>query len=678
MLNARKRNKRSRDWMTAMAASVALLVTVVVLGGCTPGSESVDGDGSYRAIDGPRLVTDTEELVFVAVVNGGEDQQTVTLRNAGATPLRLDRIELVEETLDDRGGSEFHAAGDWPETATLGPDDVLTLSVDYRPTDDAPDAGYVEIHSNDPAHEGVHEIAISTQEVAPRLFTPDRITFQRVPRVTAATHDAFWKITDVQNVGLAELQIDDIAIAPQDSGFELSFPDSAEDENPADDATDPPRTLKPDESFPLRVLFNPVDDLPAQAELVFFTNDPAEPEYRVALSGNAGSPCIALSEEDTLDFGQGGLAVATHETVVIENCSATSDLEVTDIRICTDTPEAGCADSDVFQIRPGSLPEGIPGRAVLGPKETANFVLTYTPTEIETSTGALTVFSNDPARPEVEVPLIGEATDNACPTAVAEAKLQEAATWGTDRISTIPLKTIDLRATNSTDSDGTIERYEWTIVQRPTSSTTTLLPSPNVADPTLFLDLAGDYLVELKVWDEDGTKNCGQQATIAIRATPNEDIHVQLVWDTPSDADQTDDDGTDVDLHFLHPNGNWNERPWDIYWNNPEANWGEQIDMADDPSLDIDDTNGAGPENINLDHPETNVRYSVGAYYYSESGYGPSYATIRIYLNGVQTQEFRDVQLNNRGDFWHAADIAWPSGEIFAVGQVTSDFPNRL
>ena len=42
---------------------------------------------------------------------------------------------------------------------------------------------------------------------------------------------------------------------------------------------------------------------------------------------------------------------------------------------------------------------------------------------------------------------------------------------------------------------------------------------------------------------------------MVINSNPDEDIHLQLVWDTPGDADQTDLDGSDVDLHFCTPVG---------------------------------------------------------------------------------------------------------------------------
>ena len=134
--------------------------------------------------------------------------------------------------------------------------------------------------------------------------------------------------------------------------------------------------------------------------------------------------------------------------------------------------------------------------AVLGPQSTSTFVLTYTPEDLSVSKGELTIESDDPAKMHLAVPVIGKGTDNQCPQAVAEASLSGANRYGA-AVNTIPLKTVQFRGTNSIDPDGTVARYEWNVIQRPSGSTAQLSPSSTVAEPSLFIDLAGDYVVEL-------------------------------------------------------------------------------------------------------------------------------------------------------------------------------------
>ena len=172
---------------------------------------------------------------------------------------------------------------------------------------------------------------------------------------------------------------------------------------------------------------------------------------------------------------------------------------------------------------------------------------------------------------------------------------------------------------------------------------------------------------------------------------PDEAIHVELLWDTPNDSDQTNEGpqaGADLDLHFVHQyaggpdlDGNgvadgWFDDPFDCFWHNPKPKWGS-FDPAvnDDPGLDRDDTDGAGPENMNLDIPENNVTYRVGVHYWEDHGFGASYATVRIYLYGDLVYEMEDVKLLNR-DMWEVATIDWPSGNVKGIEEGFKIIPN--
>ena len=231
--------------------------------------------------------------------------------------------------------------------------------------------------------------------------------------------------------------------------------------------------------------------------------------------------------------------------------------------------------------------------------------------------------------------------------------------------------------------------WVWTVVKRPGGSTAQPAERlPNRADPTLatpddprtpeasfFVDLAGDFVLELATDADEGAP----PMRLLLRAVPDSDIHVQLVWDTPGDADQTDGEGSDVDLHLLHPRGHdWAEPPLDCHYANANPDWGPPGEPGN-PSLDIDDVNGAGPENINLDAPEEveGSRYCVGVDYYRaenflvmDATYGPSTATVRIYLHGsLASEQSRPLLATHH--FWQPAcivrvDGAWQVEEVDA------------
>jgi len=210
-------------------------------------------------------------------------------------------------------------------------------------------------------------------------------------------------------------------------------------------------------------------------------------------------------------------------------------------------------------------------------------------------------------------------------------------------------------------------------VQRPAGSMAVPQNAGGMETP-FFLDIAGEYVLELSVTDDGGLASC-EPARVLVQATPDEDIHVQLVWDTPADADQGDSAGTDIDLHYLHPLGSWNTEPFDIFWRNPTADWGVPGDAGDDPSLDIDDTDGQGPENINHDEPESGRAYGIGVHYYRDNGFGPSYATLRIYIEGLVQYEARAKFLEREDVFWDVGAVVWPSRQIIIKDRLSSGFP---
>jgi hypothetical protein len=162
-------------------------------------------------------------------------------------------------------------------------------------------------------------------------------------------------------------------------------------------------------------------------------------------------------------------------------------------------------------------------------------------------------------------------------------------------------------------------------------------------------------------------------------------LHVQLVWSTPLDVDPLDMVGTDMDVHVAHADGSldsgrtdldndgirepWGHALYDCYWQNSSPSWGDAASTLDDPSQDVDDTNGSGPENINLEQMQP-ITYRVGAAYYNDSGLGGSTAVVKIFVDGILEYE-GSVEMEAEGVLW---EVAWVDG---ATGEVLSrDTPN--
>jgi len=195
-------------------------------------------------------------------------------------------------------------------------------------------------------------------------------------------------------------------------------------------------------------------------------------------------------------------------------------------------------------------------------------------------------------------------------------------------------------------------------------------------DVTFEANIVGEYRFTLNVWDAAGTAACSA-ATYLVVVTSDEAIRVELFWDTPGDSNQTDtgfdlngeSNGSDIDLHFLHPNATnqYFHSTYDCNWLNINPNWGTSGPL-DNPRLDRDDTDGAGPENLNFSQPEFGATYRVGVHYWDDWAFGPSKATIRVYVYGQLREQWANVNLVN-GDLWDALTIGWPSQ---AVTRITS------
>lgn len=233
-----------------------------------------------------------------------------------------------------------------------------------------------------------------------------------------------------------------------------------------------------------------------------------------------------------------------------------------------------------------------------------------------------------------------------------------------------PLDLFFLEGGASYDPDGgDITKYKWTLVSVPSGSTATILGEGNEG-ATMWADLAGDYVIELTVQNDQGVWDSTPDE-IVVSAVPNEGFYVQMSWDTT----------TDLDLHLLDGNAKIFENPGDCNFCNMWPEWGGSGN-ADNPSLDWDTvTEGYGPETITIDSPASG-KYSALVHYYGEGGSAdcwgqcpPATATVDIYLNGAIVASYTET-LQDAGDTWKAASIEFPSQTVKEIG--TLDKTNKI
>jgi uncharacterized protein YfaP (DUF2135 family) len=114
-------------------------------------------------------------------------------------------------------------------------------------------------------------------------------------------------------------------------------------------------------------------------------------------------------------------------------------------------------------------------------------------------------------------------------------------------------------------------------------------------------------------------------------------LYTSMQWNT---------NGTDVDLHLVGPNG------VDCYYNNKKPSWGG--------ILDIDDTNGFGPEHITIPVLKQTGTYKLYAHYYATNGKGASQVWV-----GVRTptgkRDFGPYTLTTKGQKWEICEITYSS-----------------
>ncbi len=294
------------------------------------------------------------------------------------------------------------------------------------------------------------------------------------------------------------------------------------------------------------------------------------------------------------------------------------------------------------------------------PSQSGSMTLSFNPQQQGNLEAEILVYSDDPDESPLSIPLVG--VGNAAglgknPTAIC----------GPDIISA-PF------ATEQLDGSASVVQpldYQW-VLTAPTGSTA-ILNSYVIATPSITLDLAGTYVGVLTVTNSDGdSDSCSQN----IEAIPNENFRIEMYWANASD---------DMDLHLLRPTAQWTgggpRSEDDCYYSNcagggisipgfpgfSPPDWGATGVSTDDPTLDLDDISGIGPENINIVAPAVGTYagdYIVFVHDYPGSSYTPpNDVTVNIYLNGVLAQTFT-FQIAGEDSDYYVAKIAWPTGII--------------
>ena len=641
------------------------------------------GGSGVGEVEDAELDYDPNSFSFSETMIGDTAEETVTLfvdEDDDATVII--RNPAIEPDPTSAGAHEVFELVDFPDgdEIEIAPGEELDVTIEYTPEDSEPYNGLFSFSTNiSDDDQSEIDIPISAAQSQPDMFAPSSLSLDRVPTNASAS-----RVIDITNLGSADLEIDDVALSGPDD-FSLSYPtpvdeiDESELEGDAEqdaydliteddeygrrplDADEPPEAIPPNETAWVRVHYEAPSDDFQSAIVNLVTNDPdAQPNHSIAVSVNSEAACLELVGGQ-VDFGPSALGRTTQETFTINNCSTSTETIVIDMDagLLDEDTDSFSGDADIpFEINEETLPQQLQdgNNLELAPDESFNFRMRYAPEEEQVDEAVLELLSTDEASP-MYIDILGEGVDAECPIASAVAGIQGAGAVSGQQVLGIPLDIIEFDGTESSDPDNTELSYEWSITERPPNSTAQL-NNPDTATPTLETDIAGRFVIELTVYDELGIGSC-QPAEITADIEPEAAIHAELTWDVPASDDLT---GTDLDLHYLHPSGEWSQEPWGVYYGNPNPSddWADGSEVW----LDIDSLDGGEPENINHDNPDPSYDYSVGVYYFGDSlQYGATDARIRIYLNnalffeGEQRFETAGSGDAGAGDFWLVGDV---------------------
>ena len=413
----------------------------------------------------------------------------------------------------------------------------------------------------------------------------------------------------VANAGRADLEISSITISGNDDGVYTLTPGEG--------------TVEPEGTLGIGVGFAPPQYLRYDRTITINSNDPDTPALEIALKGEGVDgpvPDIAL-DKGAVDFGTVTVGEKEIGWFTLQN-TGDGPLEVAGFE------QTG---SGAFSAETPLVGQ------VLAPGSSTQIIFAYEPTVETGDSGRLTILSNDPDEPAVEVLLVGNGGAEAdypvpefpCPTEVE------------------PLAIYDFDGRASFDPGGNEPlTFDWEVIQRPFGSTAEL-QNANTPVASQFIDMAGFWTVQLKVTNTVGLSSAPKICNFT--AIPRNNLHVELTWNTGD---------TDLDLHLVQNGFDMWDAQADCCWCNRNPNWGSSGD-ADDPQLSLDNRVGFGPENINLEFPDDGGYHVYVDYFNDLAGSGASTtATVKVWLNGVEagtyTENLRD------GQVWYVGMVRWP------------------
>jgi len=221
--------------------------------------------------------------------------------------------------------------------------------------------------------------------------------------------------------------------------------------------------------------------------------------------------------------------------------------------------------------------------------------------------------------------------------------------------------------------------YAWDIVEKPAASSVGLQQAQYDRTCYLVPDVIGVYRLRLTVTDGSGAS---ASCEVNVAAANGSGLHVELFWNPP----EIPDDRSNADLHLLHEDAPyWFHYLLDCHWSNctpfsPGLDW-DTPGPEGDPALDPHESEGFGPEIINVSLPVDGRTYTVGVHYYQGNGLNEADIFVKIFCGAGSASpafEAGPVRMRDYGgstdgnDFWKAAEVTWDgeTGSTVPIGEM--------